>query len=231
MDLGTQKEHDMASIRDFKVGDKVRFGRGRGEQTLGTVVKVNRAKLKVRQDEVRGRQRIRPAGTIWTVPPSLCTKVSGSEATPKAPSKAALKAARSDAEIIADITRVYGNLSPENLWMDGEASRSYVQRRGAQLRQALRVLFAEIGREVTESEAYGDKPYAGETTPVSRRAPVGTAKSNAIDPTAPIICNYRTGDWIRNATAAEADASREAAITDGGAGVIEIDGVACYVED
>ncbi len=55
--------------------------------------------------------------------------------------------------------------------------------------------------------------------------------SNAIDPTAPIICNYRTGDWIRNATAAEADASREAAITDGGAGVIEIDGVACYVED
>ncbi len=49
--------------------------------------------------------------------------------------------------------------------------------------------------------------------------------------TAPILCDYRTGDRIRNATAAEADASREAAITDGGAGVIEIDGVACYVED
>ncbi len=48
---------------------------------------------------------------------------------------------------------------------------------------------------------------------------------------APILCDYRTGDRIRNATAAEADASREAAITDGGAGVIEIDGVACYVED
>lgn len=70
----------MLTINDFTKGDTVRFGRGRGEQTLGTVIKVNRAKLKVRQDEARGTMRNHAVGTIWTVPPSLCVKVeSGTE--------------------------------------------------------------------------------------------------------------------------------------------------------
>ena len=41
--------------------------------------------------------------------------------------------------------------------------------------------------------------------------------------------NYATGDIIRTATDEELAASREAAQTDGGAGVIEVDGVSCYV--
>ena len=45
------------------------------------------------------------------------------------------------------------------------------------------------------------------------------------------LCNYRTGDEIRPATQDEQEASRAAAETDGGAGVIEVDGVFCYVED
>ena len=65
----------MATINDFTMGDKVLFGRGRGEQTLGTVVKVNRTKLKVRQDEARGTMKSYPVGSVWTVPPSLCQKV------------------------------------------------------------------------------------------------------------------------------------------------------------
>ena len=67
---------------DFNVGDQVLFGRGQGEKTLGTVVKVNRAKLKVRQDEARGQRRDYAVGSVWTVPPSLCQRVGkGGEVT------------------------------------------------------------------------------------------------------------------------------------------------------
>lgn len=47
----------------------------------------------------------------------------------------------------------------------------------------------------------------------------------------PSLHDYATGDYIREATAAELDESLEAASHDGGAGVIEIDGRPCYVED
>jgi len=43
--------------------------------------------------------------------------------------------------------------------------------------------------------------------------------------------NYATGQTIRPATQAEQRASAQAAESDGGAGVIVVDGVACYVED
>jgi hypothetical protein len=68
----------MASTRDFHVGQKVLFGRTNGEKTLGEVVKVNPKKLKVKQLETRGQQRSHAVGTIWTVPPSLCTPADGS---------------------------------------------------------------------------------------------------------------------------------------------------------
>lgn len=45
------------------------------------------------------------------------------------------------------------------------------------------------------------------------------------------LCNYKTGEVIRPATKDEAAASRAAAERDGGAGVIEVDDVSCYVED
>ncbi len=45
------------------------------------------------------------------------------------------------------------------------------------------------------------------------------------------LCNYRTGESIRPATEAEQDESIAASQTDGGAGIIEVDGVICYVED
>ena len=44
------------------------------------------------------------------------------------------------------------------------------------------------------------------------------------------LCDYETGESIRPATADEAAASRATARTDGGAGVIRIDGRRCYVE-
>lgn len=44
------------------------------------------------------------------------------------------------------------------------------------------------------------------------------------------LCNYTTGETIREATADEQRASIEAATNDGGAGVILVDGQRCYVE-
>lgn len=44
------------------------------------------------------------------------------------------------------------------------------------------------------------------------------------------LYNYETGRAIRQATEAEIAASIEAAKHDGGAGVILVDGVACYAE-
>lgn len=46
-----------------------------------------------------------------------------------------------------------------------------------------------------------------------------------------LLCDYATAEVIRPATEDERAESREAARLDGGAGVIEIDGVACYVEE
>lgn len=46
---------------------------------------------------------------------------------------------------------------------------------------------------------------------------------------APALHNYHTGEYIRAASEAELAASIEAAKVDGGAGVIEVDGVSCYV--
>ena len=133
---------------DFKVGDKVVFGRPNGEQTEGTVVKVNPSKLKVRTDEDRGFARTRPEGTIWGVPPNLCRKVSVSVIV-------APKPKRTDAEILRDIKGIFCQLSPENLHCDGEISRAAAARKEALLRAQLRNLEAEIGRRVSEDEAFG----------------------------------------------------------------------------
>jgi len=56
-----------------KVGMKVLFGRSNGQQTLGEIVKVNPRKFKVKQLEERGVRKSHSVGTVWTVPPSLCT--------------------------------------------------------------------------------------------------------------------------------------------------------------
>ena len=65
---------------------------------------------------------------------------------------------------------VYGHLSPENLSCDGECSRAQVEVKRGQLHRALRALFIEAGREITESEAFGLTPYQGEKCPVSYHA-------------------------------------------------------------
>jgi len=56
---------------DCKLGMMVVFGRKNGEKTIGEVVKLNRAKAKVRTLEARGTNGRSGAGTEWGVPYSL----------------------------------------------------------------------------------------------------------------------------------------------------------------
>ena len=62
---------------------------------------------------------------------------------------------RTEAEILKDLRSVECQLSPENLWCDGEASASYVRSQSAKLNKQRRTLVAELGREPTDKEIYG----------------------------------------------------------------------------
>jgi hypothetical protein len=138
------------NISDIKKGDRVYFGRTHGEKTLGEVVKVNRVKVKVKQLDTRGTYRSYQVGTIWTVPLSLLTKVDSSgQAVVEPP-----KPKRPEAEIMNEIQWIYCQLSPENLSCDGEASFTYMRRMSTRLNQRLRECFQELGRRVSECEAY-----------------------------------------------------------------------------
>lgn len=55
--------------------------------------------------------------------------------------------------------------------------------------------------------------------------------SEDIDHNGPVLYRYNDAVALRNATPAELAASQEAAESDGGAGVIEVDGVDCYVQE
>ena len=60
----------------LSIGQQVYFGRTAGEKTLGTVLKINGASIKVRQDEARGGK---PIGTEWRVHPSLVYPFDGAK--------------------------------------------------------------------------------------------------------------------------------------------------------
>ncbi len=62
---------------------------------------------------------------------------------------------RTDEEIIKDLRNVEGDLSPENLHMDGEASPAYVKKRLRELNARKKALTTELGREATTKEIWG----------------------------------------------------------------------------
>jgi hypothetical protein len=65
---------------------------------------------------------------------------------------------RAEPEILEDIRRVYTSLSPENLTCDGELSPAVVKTKKRRLQEELRKLFAELGRQVGEEEAFLEAP-------------------------------------------------------------------------
>jgi len=138
----------------FKVGDKVIFGRTHGEQTHGTVVKVNPTTVIVAQDEVRGTFRTRDVGTKWKVPFNLVRLADGPAVAVATPAAPVVKPRRSEDQILLDIFNVYARFSPENLTCDGELRGAAVARRASTLRARLRDLQAEMGRKVSEDECW-----------------------------------------------------------------------------
>jgi hypothetical protein len=153
-------------MEDCRVGMEVIFGRGNGEQTRGVIVKINRAKAKVKTLENRGSKS--PAGAVWGVPYSLMTPVlvSGTGMMPAAAAAAPMTMPVEvpihyhpfqdgiEQCILEAINGVYNALSPENLTCDGEATMTQVNQKRTKLNRQLRGLFQAMGREVSEKVAF-----------------------------------------------------------------------------
>jgi hypothetical protein len=65
---------------------------------------------------------------------------------------------RPESEVLKDIRGVYAALSPENLTCDGELRGRALARKASALRTKLAGLFRELGRRVSEDEAYRSGP-------------------------------------------------------------------------
>ena len=73
------------------------------------------------------------------------------------------------------------------------------------------------------SAAYGVGVSQNQQKPLSMNTEITVSSATLYD--------YKTGEAIRSATAAELAASIKAAKTDGGAGVIVVDGRSCYAQE
>jgi hypothetical protein len=124
------------------------FGRPSGEKTVGRVVRVNAATYTIETLEERGTKRSHTAGGKWRVAKKLVQLRDRTLTTPEAPK-------RTDAEIIADLQGIESRLSPENLFMDGERSRTAARREERKLIAVRRKLIAELGREPSLTELWG----------------------------------------------------------------------------
>jgi len=79
---------DTAEARSLlNVTKGVVFGRGQGEQSLGTIIKVNRKTVKIRLEEDRGNGRASTPGATWKVTLDFCRAATGdaSDHMPPAP--------------------------------------------------------------------------------------------------------------------------------------------------
>jgi len=136
-------------------GDTVTFGRPNGEKTIGTVVRVSAKSYTIAQLEERGTQRTRSVGTKWRVAKSLVRPANPVDLGRLASGTASAPAPkRSDAEIIAELRDIEGRLSPENLFMDGERSRTAARREERTLLAAQKRLWHELGRLPTREEMW-----------------------------------------------------------------------------
>lgn len=152
-------------MEDCRVGMEVIFGRGNGEQTRGVIVKLNRAKAKVKTLESRGSRS--EAGAEWGVPYSLMRPADSmpTQSIPLVPKLNVENAAdipipwsifqdSVEQSILEAINIVYSHLSPEFLTADGELPMSVVHAKRAKLNKQLRGLFQSLGREVSEKVAF-----------------------------------------------------------------------------
>jgi len=82
-----------------------------------------------------------------------------------------------------------------------------------------------------EYDLTGSADTVGAALATSGDEPAPPTTRTGEAPSAPTLHAYDTGEELRDATGEELAASVEAARHDGGAGVIRVDGVRCYVAD
>ena len=143
-------------VHEAKVGMKVVFGRGNGEQTLGEIVKVNPTKAKVKTLENRGNGRGSVVGAVWTVPYSLMRPADATQTPQADPADAPLPVYMpyGDARIMEAILDCYTRLSPEYLTADFERPTNQVRQLKHSLEARLSHLCRALGRPVSEEAAY-----------------------------------------------------------------------------
>lgn len=143
-----------------KVGMLVAFGRPGGQQTKGTVVKVNPRMAKVQILENRGTGQGGYSGSIWKVSYSMMHPVTGT--TVEAPISVFNPAneplvyspfRHGDNCIIEAIVDCYHRLEPEHLSGDGERSARQVRALHDSLTSRLGHLFNALGRPVSRQVA------------------------------------------------------------------------------
>jgi hypothetical protein len=140
--------------QDVKVGKEYSFGRQDWDQTPCIVLKLNSVRCKVQIKQNRGSY---PAGSIFNVDYSMLRTIGSKDAdivAKKEPMEYNPFMPHADKLIMEAILSVYGELSPENLTCDGEASRQHVRAKSIELNRKLKYLIAAIGQDVSESDAY-----------------------------------------------------------------------------
>lgn len=135
-------------IEEAKVGMEVLFGRPNGEQTRGKIVRISGKTATVETLGDRGRGRGACAGARWRVGWSLLRHATG-EPIVQAPVRQ-----RPEHEILQEYRHVQCQLSPENLYCDGEISRAQARIKERRLMVRLAELEAELGRQPSDVEIY-----------------------------------------------------------------------------
>jgi len=136
---------------ECRVGMNVIFGKGNGEKTRGVVIKVNPTKAKVRTTENRGYRH--EAGTVWTVPYSLLQAIDDNGTVVEKEIKYN-PFTHVDNLILEAVLCCYGELSPENLSCDGEASYLQIVNKKNSISKKLKGLLMAYGMEVSEKQIY-----------------------------------------------------------------------------
>jgi len=124
-------------LKGIKIGDTILI-RNRGKEQKATYMGYNRRRPK-------NCVSIKITGRDYKGPLSLVI------------GKADSPVGRSEDEILNDIRSVYIFLSPENLSCDGELTMRQIKTKRRKLNKRLKDLFTELGREVSEEEAYKEK--------------------------------------------------------------------------
>jgi len=124
----------------WNVGDRATFTSKSGRVVTGTVTRVNTKTVTLERcdDGSRG----------YRVPPSMLRPA----ATVAAPAPATPR--RAEDAVMRDILNAYAALSPENLTCDGELRGRAVATRRAAVNRRLADLQTELGRRVSEDEAW-----------------------------------------------------------------------------